>query len=328
MIFTSAKRINYVGLYQIYDVLFKNLVSRMNFKMRMRKLGIKSIRAPPSIRVSLIKLGALPTSSPVCGLLKISEMDRLVRSYNMPPPKVFEDLFLNKSNEDLLESSPDDFKDFCNPPGSKKSIPSLPSFDVLPLPPPSPLNTLQRPYQHSFELVPHLSSSDGFKGRPDDSLVVSLPRALVSVQYPGSQIIPSPNSKTKPQSQPQLSQVEPSIEHVPRPTISRTSYSHNNNASTFTNRGSILQKLAKKISQKNHKLAASSMTSSARECPSCKRLYPVAKKRCEACNIYLVGRPCPSCGTINYSRCVQCTTCGWSLDPSKRSKESEVSYNY
>ncbi len=275
VIFTSARGINYIGLYQIYDVLFTNLVSRMNFKMRMRKLGIKSIRAPPAIRLNLIKLGALPTSSPVCGLLRISEMDRLVRSYNMTPPTVFHDLFLSKRGELSMKS--DDYKDFCNPPGGSAAKRPHPSH-------------------HTMELVPHLSSSDQFKGLPDQSLVVSLPRALVVVDH--SNIIMSPH--TEPGSHTE------SGSHIDPGSL--------NNKTSF-HKTSILQNLAKKISQKNHKLAAAATTST-RQCPSCGRVYPSAKKRCEPCGIYLIGRPCPSCSTINYSRCTQCTRCAYALDPS------------
>ena len=258
----------------------------MNFKMRMRKLGIKSIRAPPTIRLSLIKLGALPTSSPVCGLLRISEMDRLVRSYSMTPPTVFHDLFLSKRQDNQMRT--DDYKNFCNPPGGVVKRPVL--------------------SQHSMELVPHLSSSDAFKGRPDDSLVVSLPRALVVVDHPQSQLVLSPHSHTaEPHSQP----YHAFLNHPSKSNYQKTS---------------VLQNLAKKISQKNRKLAASSVTTSTRECPSCGRVYPIAKKRCEACKVYLVGRPCPSCSAINYSRCTQCTSCGHPLDPSsmKLLRESEL----
>ena len=255
--------------------------------MRMRKLGIKSIRAPPTIRLSLIKLGALPTSSPVCGLLRISEMDRLVRSYDMVPPKVFHDLYLSKKNEPATAS--DIYKDFCNPPSSSSS--SSKKILAPPL------------HQHTMELVPHLSSSKGFQGRPDDSLVVSLPRALVTVQHPQSQMVFH--------SHPQIV-LQP---HSNKPTLGK---------------GSILQNLAKKISQKNHKLAAAAAVSgkeaATRECSSCGRVYPLAKKRCESCRIYLVGSPCPSCGSINYSRCSQCTNCGHPLDTSitvKSLRESE-----
>lgn len=74
--------------------MFKQYVTRMNFKMRMRKLEIKSIRAASSVRQALINLNALPQSSPVCGLIRVSEVERLARSYGVEPPQVLYDVFL------------------------------------------------------------------------------------------------------------------------------------------------------------------------------------------------------------------------------------------
>ena len=79
---------------QVFQTLFKQYVTRMNFKMRMRKLGIKSIRAASSVRQALINLDALPQSSPVCGLIRVSEVERLARSYGVEPPQVLYDVFL------------------------------------------------------------------------------------------------------------------------------------------------------------------------------------------------------------------------------------------
>ena len=62
--------------------------------MRMRKLEIKSIRAASSVRQALINLNALPQSSPVCGLIRVSEVERLARSYGVEPPQVLYDVFL------------------------------------------------------------------------------------------------------------------------------------------------------------------------------------------------------------------------------------------
>ena len=66
----------------------------MNFKMRMRKLEIKSIRAASSVRQALINLNALPQSSPVCGLIRVSEVEQLACSYGVEPPQVLYDVFL------------------------------------------------------------------------------------------------------------------------------------------------------------------------------------------------------------------------------------------
>lgn len=71
----------------------------MNFKMRMRKLEIKSIRASSSVRQALINLNALPQSSPVCGLIRVSEVERLARSYGVEPPQVLYDVFLLRHSD-------------------------------------------------------------------------------------------------------------------------------------------------------------------------------------------------------------------------------------
>ena len=87
--------------------MFKQYVNRMNFKMRMRKLDIRSIRAPSGVRLKLIELNALPQTSPVCGLIRISEVERLAKSYGVIPPDVFYDVFLSKeSNQNPLIMSP------------------------------------------------------------------------------------------------------------------------------------------------------------------------------------------------------------------------------
>ena len=71
----------------------------MNFKMRMRKLDIRSNRAPSSVRLKLVELGALPTHCPVCGLITVREMERLAKSYGIEPPQVFYDHFLAGKSE-------------------------------------------------------------------------------------------------------------------------------------------------------------------------------------------------------------------------------------
>ena len=74
---------------QIYEILFQEYVNRMNFKVRMRKLDIRSIRAPPAVRLKLIELNALPPNCPVCGLVKVSEVEHLAKSYGVVLPAVF-----------------------------------------------------------------------------------------------------------------------------------------------------------------------------------------------------------------------------------------------
>ena len=78
---------------QVYEVLFRKYVTRMNFKVRMRKHDIRSIRAPSDVRVKLIDLNALPPHCPVCGLIRVPEMERLAKSYGITPPSVFYDVF-------------------------------------------------------------------------------------------------------------------------------------------------------------------------------------------------------------------------------------------
>ena len=72
----------------------------MNFKMRMRKLDIRSNRAPSSVRMKLVELGALPTHCPVCGLITVRETERLAKSYGIEPPAVFYETFLLQGSQD------------------------------------------------------------------------------------------------------------------------------------------------------------------------------------------------------------------------------------
>ena len=80
-------------LLQVYEVLFRKFTTRMNFKVRMRKHDIRSIRAPSDVRVKLIDLTALPPHCPVCGLIRVPEMETLAKSYGLTPPNVFYDVF-------------------------------------------------------------------------------------------------------------------------------------------------------------------------------------------------------------------------------------------
>lgn len=83
----------YILTIQVYETLFRKYVTRMNFKVRMRKHDIRSIRAPSDVRVKLIDLNALPPHCPVCGLIRVPEMERLAKSYGITPPSVFYDVF-------------------------------------------------------------------------------------------------------------------------------------------------------------------------------------------------------------------------------------------
>ena len=191
-IFTSTRNITYCSLFQIYETIFKDIVTRMNFKMRMRKLQVKSIRAPSSVRLCLIKLGSLPSSSPVCGLIKIPEMESLAKSYDITPPPVFYDLYLHAGRD---------------PP---TYIPSEENWGVQPT---------TAPVVYS-----------------DDALIVSIPLSLVNVQSS----LWTDSKTTNPQ--------------FPRPQT----HPHSGSPS---NKSMMLQNLAKKISQKNHRLAAMASSS-------------------------------------------------------------------
>ena len=78
---------------QVYETLFRKYVTRVNFKVRMRKHDIRSVRAPSDVRVKLIELKALPPHCPVCGLIRVPEVERLAKSFGMTPPSVFYDVF-------------------------------------------------------------------------------------------------------------------------------------------------------------------------------------------------------------------------------------------
>ena len=88
---------NIIIHYQVYEDLFKVYVTRVNFKMRMRKLHIRSIRAAPIVRVKLIEIGALPSHCPVCGLILVSQVESLAKSYGVVPPNVMYEAFLSSA---------------------------------------------------------------------------------------------------------------------------------------------------------------------------------------------------------------------------------------
>ena len=220
----------------------------MNFKMRMRKLQVKSIRAPSSVRLCLIKLGALPSSSPVCGLIRIPEMESLAKSYDITPPPVFYDLFLTSGKD-----------------------------------PPT--------------LIPHQEDDEelGVEAAPvvysNDALIVSVPLSNVTVQ--------------------QHLQAGAKSTHYQHPHSHSSSTLHSHASSS-----SMLQNLAKKISQKNHRLAAAAAASNTstgettmRSCPTCGRPNPILKKRCQHCGVFFVGRRCQQCGTLNHNRSSSCLKC-------------------
>ena len=75
--------------------VLQNTVERFTLKTRMRKLGVRSIRAPPLVRIKLIELHSLPSHSPVCALILLSEAENLVRSFHLPVPNVVYETFLS-----------------------------------------------------------------------------------------------------------------------------------------------------------------------------------------------------------------------------------------
>ena len=74
--------------------VLQNTVERFTLKTRMRKLGVRSMRAPPLVRIKLIELHSLPNHSPVCALILLSEAESLVRSFHLPVPHVVYETFL------------------------------------------------------------------------------------------------------------------------------------------------------------------------------------------------------------------------------------------
>ena len=76
--------------------ILQSTVERFSLKTRMRKLGIRSIRAAPLVRLKLIELQSLPSHSPVCALILLSEAEHLVRSFHLPVPQLVYETFLRK----------------------------------------------------------------------------------------------------------------------------------------------------------------------------------------------------------------------------------------
>ena len=77
--------------------VLQNTVERFTLKTRMRKLGVRSMRAPALVRIKLIEMHSLPSHSPVCALILLSEAENLVRSFHLPVPQVVYETFLKTS---------------------------------------------------------------------------------------------------------------------------------------------------------------------------------------------------------------------------------------
>lgn len=269
----------YLTIPQVFDVLFKKYVNRMNFKMRMRKLNIRSIRAPSSVRLKLIELNALPQTSPVCGLIRISEMEQLAKSYGVTPPEVFYEVFLSK------QKAPGSISSHTAHPRKHATVlqshlqPGSTSGKVRP-----GVTPVHGSLMSSSMVSPY--SSDDVGTEPEMALIVSIPRQLTPFQ-------PHPSAEAQYTNAPVI---------VPNP--GGTGPAHYR---------SFALSLAKKITQKSRKFTSSSGTPSTRSCPACKRINPSSKKRCQFCGEFLIGRPCPKCGTLNHNRTRECFRCNSSI---------------
>ena len=325
----------------------------MNFKMRMRKLDIRSIRAPSDIRVKLIELNALPPKSPVCGLLQVAEVERLARSYGVVPPDVLYDVFAAKqSGQKKLPSKrihpgwpleaggapPPTNPPFltsrhhgggASPEGagyrSTYRIPKLP-VQGSPQPQPSPAFSVhQQQYVHASSASPFPSGS---------SLVVtsSLPRllpggadgaSLLGGAYGVSPndgrsgdalVVSFPRHLTKFRLTPEEQALLARGQAFTSAASSFALSSHPVVVSAPFHVSGI-QNLARKISQKNKKLGTT------RYCPSCKNLILRTKKRCPYCNEVLIGRRCQRCGVLNVNSMRECLSCSAPMPFSWGSKD-------
>ena len=279
----------------MFHTLFKQYVTRMNFKMRMRKLEIKSIRAASSVRQMLINLDALPQSSPVCGLVRVSEVERLARSYGVEPPQVLYDVFLLRhSNQQKLPNS-------ARPPvtqseSSRKALvrkahvsARVSHGESMPVETPPTTET----YQEAREMQSLLQQASQMG--PLQYLTSTLGPSSSSAQqaqYGGLHMLVHPSSSSTSSSAPysmttmshysSLSTVTTTatsdkdalLVSVPRnlltshfrlvsrpvapPAIMASLHSHSSSSTAPPFRGSMLQSLAKKISQKSRKLGKAS----------------------------------------------------------------------
>ena len=295
--------------------------------MRMRKLDIRSERAPSSVRLKLVELGALPSNCPVCGLISVQQFVRLAKSYGLEPPPVLYEVFLSsilQQRQQILSenpvASPDPFP-------LEPSRTSTPPYGIVPYLTSSHDNrsedstdTLTAPNLIMTSLGTkatnqiHLSGSE-----TDDSnaLIVSIQRRYTPFKLPLSDYagVSNPGS-SKPHPQSNL--------------VGNLGYSGS--------RGKLLQNLAKKISQKSKRYTntvnsirstnqsavkpnnaapitttSSDVPGGTRTCPSCKHVNPKHKKRCGVCYEFIVGVQCPSCSVLNYYRAKNCFRCGTNM---------------
>ena len=263
----------------------------------MRKLDIRSIRAPSGVRLKLIELNALPQTSPVCGLIRISEVERLAKSYGVIPPDVFYDVFLSKGSDQKPLSVSPGFHG--NPKAQAMVLQSQlqGSMSGKVRPGVSPVQTHTSTVgQEGIQMSALVMSSAGIRGNDvgteaELSLVISIPRHLTPFK------------------------VHPSREQQLYWSTQMRAPKHSSGSSVTHYGGYSLQNLAKKITQKSRKFTCSSISgsSSARNCLACNRINPAAKKRCQFCGEFLIGRPCPTCGTLNHNRTRECFRCNSSI---------------
>ena len=311
----------------------------MSFKMRMRKLDIRSNRAPPEIRVKLISLSALPFNCPVCGLITVSEMEQLAKSYGITPPQVFYDCLITEPSKQKMVKSKQ----------RENKVEGAAAVGKAPV-------AVGDGKQAAFEQQIRLAAKDGhgvvpFLGQPSGGGHVTTQGTSSSgviVRSSGAQITSS-SSWEEFQSKAGMEwDSDALIISIPRQyspfKISQEALTNKtyktgfNPLSVYSTsspgqppmkqlqsqfKTSVLKNLAKKITQKSRKFSSSTTTAQQqqlpggaatatpanRKCPACQRINPSSKKRCQFCGEYLIGRPCPSCGTLNHNRTRECFKC-------------------
>ena len=369
---------------QIYEAIFKRYVNRINFKMRMRKLKIWSSRASSLIRSKLVEVGVLPQGCSVCCLISLVHLEQLAKSYGLEPPHVLYDVFLRhvaelgqnggqhqgQSSRDQMHSSFLRREEQASSPGLFQSEDPLQSHSGH-----APSSSAAAVASQSYGIVPYLtSSSSSDRGRsssefPSSSSTSNLIMTSLGTKTTNQSYFPasSPAINHSSNNRSPLSLIvsiprkhspykvsspgnafdamamrgEQGLSKSPRP-----SSSHLGVSSYSGSRGKVLQTLAKKISQKSKRHAASALnvikfpgtggnagpirpsqsapnasanlmssdiSSGSRTCPSCGNVNPKHKKRCGICYEFLVGVNCPSCSVLNYYRAKTCFRCGTTM---------------
>ena len=306
--------------------------------MRMRKLMIRSNRAPSFVRLKLVELGVLPSNCPVCGLISVRQLVELALSYGLEPPSVIynvflKDIIIDRKPQQLSqqEDMSDDSLFLLDPSHATSSSSSTTSYGIVPY----LTSTLDSRYDDSSDSLTSpnvIMTSLGTKATKHihltamstestpASLIVSIARKHVqfnSMQAYHTDLVNKPNS---------------SRQQLPLGNKSKTDAgSHGYSGS----RGKVLLNLAKKISQKSKQYSnlnsmkttgqnrgshaqptntsSTEITGTTRTCPSCGHVNLKHKKRCTICNDFIVGSNCPSCSVLNYFRAKTCHRCGYTM---------------